>query len=234
MRILLMVLRNFFRVPFIYYKLCKAANHYKGDYTEGCRIANQISTYAVKSGNVEAQVSGLENLPEQDGYILYPNHQGLFDIIMFYYSMPRPFAFVIKKEIENVFLIRHVMKATGSHGMDRDDIRQSMTVIKEMSEEVKQGRNYLIFAEGTRSKNGNKLLELKGGSFKAAQKAKCPIVPCALINSFIPFDERSVRHVVVKLIYLEPLYYDEYKDLKTTEIAAIVKERIESAIASNL
>ena len=40
---------------------------------------------------------------------------------------------------------------------------------------------------------GNKLLEFKGGSFKAAQKAKCPIVPCALVNSFVPFDENSVR-----------------------------------------
>ena len=38
--------------------------------------------------------------------------------------------------------------------------------------EVKQGRNFLIFAEGTRSRQGNKLLDFKGGSFKAATKGK--------------------------------------------------------------
>ena len=115
--------------------------------------------------------------------------------------------------------------------MDRDDLRQSMQVINQVADEVRQGRNYVIFAEGTRSKLGNRLLDFKGGSFKAAQKAKCPIVPCALINAFVPFDEKSLRHVTVKLIYLDPIYYDEYKDMKTTEIAAEVKCRIEAAIA---
>ena len=106
-----------------------------------------------------------------------------------------------------------------------------MRVINQVAEEVKGGRNYIIFAEGHRSKNGNKLLEFKGGSFKAAQKAKCPIVPCALINSFIPFDENSIRPVTVKLIYLKPMYYEEYQHMKSNEIAAEVKRRIEEAIA---
>ena len=73
--------------------------------------------------------------------------------------------------------------------------------------------------------------EFKPGSFKAAQKAKCPIVPCALINCFIPFDVQSIRRVTVKLIYLKPMYYEEYKDMKTVEIAAEVKRRIVEAIA---
>ena len=87
-----------------------------------------------------------------------------------------------------------------------------------MKRGVKNGKNFVIFPEGTRSKNGNNLLPFKGGSFKSTQKAKCPIVPCALIDSFIPFDENSVRQVTVKLIYLPPMYYEEYKDMKTTEI----------------
>ena len=66
--------------------------------------------------------------------------------------------------------------------MDRNDIRQSLQVIVNVTNEVKNGRNYLIFPEGTRSKMGNEMLEFKGGSFKAATKAKCPIVPVALID----------------------------------------------------
>lgn len=38
--------------------------------------------------------------------------------------------------------------------MDRNDIRQSLQVIVNVTNEVKNGRNYLIFPEGTRSKNG--------------------------------------------------------------------------------
>ena len=112
--------------------------------------------------------------------------------------------------------------------------KQSMGVILQVAKEVKEGRNYLIFAEGHRSKEGNKVQEFKAGSFKAAQKAKCPIGPCALINSFVPFDEKSIRQVTVKLIYMKPMYYEEYKDMSTQEIAVEVKSRIEKTIAENL
>lgn len=40
--------------------------------------------------------------------------------------------------------------------------------------------------------------------------------------------------VMVKLIYLPPMYYEEYKDMKSNDIAAEVKRRIEAAIAENL
>ena len=56
--------------------------------------------------------------------------------------------------------------------MDREDIKQSMQVILKVIKEVKQGRNYLIFAEGTRSKDGNHPQEFKSGSFKAATKSQ--------------------------------------------------------------
>lgn len=70
--------------------------------------------------------------------------------------------------------------------IDRQDLRQSMKIIQQVTEEVKQGRNYIIFAEGTRSRKQNELLDMKGGSFKSAVKAKCPIVPCLdrFIQSF--------------------------------------------------
>ena len=87
-----------------------------------------------------------------------------------------------------------------------------------------------IFPEGTRSRMGYKLLEFKGGSFKSAVRAKCPIVPCALIDSFKPFDENSIKPVTVRLIYMPPMYYEEYKGMKTVDIADEVKRRIENTI----
>ena len=149
---------------------------------------------------------------------------------MFLESCPVPFSFVIKKEASNIILLKQVIAALKSISIDREDIRQSMQVIQQMTEEVKKGRNFLIFAEGTRSKMGNQVLPFKGGTFKSAVKAKCPIVPCALIDSFRPFDESSIKPVTVKLIYLPPICYEEYAGMKTPEIADMVKQRIEAAI----
>ena len=95
---------------------------------------------------------------------------------------------------------------------------------------MKNGKSFLIFPEGTKSRNGNEIGEFKGGSFKSATKAKCPIVPVAIIDSYKAFDTKSIEKVTVQVHYLEPLYYDDYKMLKTHEIAEIVSKKIEKTI----
>lgn len=189
-----------------------------------------ITSRANKGGNVTIEVHGEENIPEKDGFIFYPNHQGLYDVLAVAEACPRPFSVVAKKEVADIQFLKQVFACMKAYMIDRDDIRQSMQVILSVAEEVKRGRNYLIFAEGTRSKNGNEVQTLKGGSFKAAVKAKCPIVPVALVDAFLPFDSNTIKPVTVQVHFLKPLYYDDYKHMKTTEIAEQVKERIQKAI----
>jgi 1-acyl-sn-glycerol-3-phosphate acyltransferase len=117
--------------------------------------------------------------------------------------------------------------------MDREDVRQSMQVIMDVTRRVKEGQNFLIFAEGTRSKNQNQLLEFKGGSFKCATKSRCPIVPVALLDTYKVMDTNSIKPVTVQVHFLPPLYYEEYQNMKTTEIAQVVHDRIEQTIKEN-
>ena len=114
--------------------------------------------------------------------------------------------------------------------IDRDDIKDSIRMIRQVTEEVKQGRNYVIFAEGTRSKEQNNILPFKSGTFKSAVNAKCPIVPVALIDSYKPFDCNSIKKEKVEVHYLPPIYPEEYKGMKTSEIAEIVHDRIQEEI----
>lgn len=200
------------------------------DLEKSYAFVKKVTKAANRAGRVRIESHGLENIPKEDGFILFPNHQGLFDVLVFLESCPVPFAFVIKKEASNVILLKQVIAALRSIVIDREDIRQSLEVINQVTEEVKKGRNFLIFAEGTRSKMGNRLLPFKGGTFKSAVKAQCPIVPCALINSFKPFDKKSIAPVTVKLIYLPPISYMEYASMKTPQIADLVKKKIEAAI----
>ena len=219
----------------IYYflTLCIKSNMRIKNFDENYQLVRKITQKVNKAGKVKIEAHGIENLPKKNGFVLFPNHQGLYDTLAFFESCPRTLSFVIKKEASNIILLKQVVKATGSLVMDRDDIRQSMSVINIMTEEVKKGRNFVIFPEGTRSKLGNKLLDFKAGSFKSAVKAKAPIVPCAIMNAYIPFDESHTNPVTVKLFYLQPMYYEEYKGMKTTEIAMEVKKRIEKTIADN-
>lgn len=233
-RILLMVIRNILLVPGMWIRLCYHASHVdKYTEEEHYKLLRFITHRANKGGNVEIDVHGVENIPKENGFMFFPNHQGLYDVLAIVDVCPCPFSVVAKKEVENVQFLKQVFACMKAYMMDRDDIRQSMKVIMNVTEEVKKGRNYLIFAEGTRSKNGNEVQEFKGGSFKAATKAKCPIVPVALIDSFKPFDTDTISPVTVQVHFLEPLYYEDYKELKTNEIAEIVKEKIQAVIHEN-
>ena len=233
--ILMMVLRNIIRVPFMWIKLCYMAAH-ADKYTD--EEHNKMCKYIVEraniGGNVVIKTTGQDTLPKENGYMLFPNHQGMYDALAIIGTLPVPVSIVYKIELKDIPFIKQIANCVKGFFIDRDDVRQSMKVIMEVSEEVKKKRNYIIFPEGTRSKYGNKVGDFKGGSFKAATKAKCPIVPVALIDSFKPFDSDSLKPVEVQVHYLEPIYYEEYKDMKTVEIADEVKRRIEETIKKNI
>ena len=231
-RIALMVLRNILFAPWWFIQLLwygrENDNHSEEQHFA---LLRKIVVNANKGGRVTIQSTGQENIPKEDGFILYPNHQGMYDVLALIDTCTRPFSLIMKKEVKDVILVKQVREMLNAKAMDREDIKQSLKVILEVSKEVSEGRNYQIFPEGTRSRKGNQLLDFKGGSFKAATKAKCPIVPVALVDCFIPFDSHSIKPITVQVHYLPPIYYEEYKDMKTIEIAAMVKMRIEEKIA---
>ncbi|MBR5798480.1 MAG: 1-acyl-sn-glycerol-3-phosphate acyltransferase [Lachnospiraceae bacterium] len=230
MRIAMMLIRLFLKTPYYFMRIWWCGKSKKVSFEESFALIKKVTKAANRAGKVTVEAHGLENIPDEDGFVFFPNHQGMYDVLVFLDSCPRPFSIVIKKEASNIILLKQILAALEGYPMDREDVRQSMKVIMNITEDVKKGRNFLIFPEGTRSRMGNKLLDFKGGSFKSATKAKAPIVPCALIDSFKPFDENSIQPVTVKVIYMKPMYYEEYKDMKTVEIAAEVKRRIENTI----
>ena len=122
------------------------------------------------------------------------------------------------------------MQILNGLAMDRSDVRASMQIIGEMSERAKNGQNFIIFPEGTRSRDGNHLQEFKAGSFKSAVNAGCPVVPVTLIDSFQPFDLPSIRRVQVQVHILDPIYPEQYVGLKTRDIAHLVQQRIQEKI----
>lgn len=234
-RLVMVVLKNILLVPAAWIKLCKYAKHTDDySYEEKYKHIRYILKHVCKSGNINLHVTGLENIPEQDGFLMCGNHQGIFDIVAIVDSFERPLAAVLKKELAEIPFLKQVIQCTKSFPMDRDDVRQSMKVIQSTAKELKDGRNMIIFPEGTRSKMGNQMGEFHAGSFKCATMAKAPIVPFAFIDSFKVLDQDGCDPLKVQLHYLQPIFYEEYKDLKTNEIAALVKSRIGEAIEKNL
>lgn len=230
-RIVTMVLRNLPFVPGAWIKLCRYAKHTeKYPEEEKYRHIQTILKRAIKGGNVDMTVTGLENIPQDGGFMIYANHQGMFDALAIAATCDRPLGVVLKKELANIPFIRQVCQCTKSFAMDREDVRQSLTVIRSVTEEVEKGRPYVIFPEGTRSRKGNAMLEFHSGSFRCAMKAKCPVIPVAFVDGFRVLDEKGSKPVAMQIHYLPPIPYEAYQGLTTTELAALVKDNIQRKI----
>ena len=234
-RIIMMVLLDILMVPYWFIGMLRRGNHRERYTEEECyRFLRNIVTTVNRKGRVSLQISGTEKIPEKNGFIFFPNHQGMFDVLAIIDACPKPLSIIVKKEAQNLILVKQAVQMVDGLYMDRSDIRASMQVINTMSERVKAGKNFIIFPEGTRSKNGNELLEFKAGTFKSAVNAGCPIVPVALIDSFKPFDVSSIKPVTVQVHFLDPIYPDQYMGLKTREIAHLVQSKIQEKINESI
>ena len=230
-RFVMVGLRNFWKIPGFYIKMCRYAKHpERYPEEETWNYVKRFMQLMLKSGNVELQVHGKENIPQDGSFMIYANHQGLFDVVAFAATCDRPLGTVYKKELRNVPFLKQILAFTRSFSMDREDVRQSLTVIQNVVKEVQSGRNYLIFPEGTRSRNGNAMVEFHSGSFRAALKAKCPIIPVAFVDSFKVLDQKNRARVTAQMYYLDPISYEEFAGMKTVDLAALVKDRIQDAI----
>ena len=170
-RIILMILRSLHKVPGWWFRLCCYGRDEKFEkYSEAKRygLLYELVHYVNRVGRIKVVSSGMENLPKENGYMLFANHQGMFDVLLFIETHGRFLSVVFKKEVANVIFVKQVARMIAAKAMDREDVRQSMRVIKEVADEVKKGKVFLIFPEGTRSRLGNKMVEFKNGAFKSA------------------------------------------------------------------
>ncbi len=229
------IIMNLFRAPYIIPKMRREADHpEKYSVEERYSLAKHVIRLMKVSGAIHTKSFGEENLPQEGGYMMYPNHQGKYDALGIIYTHPTPCSLVMDRAKSNTLLVKEFVDLLGGKRLDKKDVRQALTIINEVAEEVQKGRRYILFPEGGYDfNNRNNVCDFKAGSFKIALKSKAPIVPVALVDSYKVFNSLlCLGPVKTQVHYLPPIYYEEYGSLKTQEIAALVRDRIKEKIDS--
>lgn len=139
--------------------------------------------YLVSFIHADVRVAGTENIPANGPVVFVGNHQGNFDVPLMLGYVDKPKAFVSKKEVLKLPLVRSWMKLMGCLFIDRKDLRQSVRVMADAVNVLKDGQSLVIFPEGTRGKGGP-MKPFKHGSFRMALQAEVPIVPVTIDGSF--------------------------------------------------
>lgn len=233
-RIVFLVFRLLYRVPGWLLKIRYYNQHIDEiSFEERYDFVQKLVRKIDQKSRVRIHCYGKENLPQEQGYLMTPNHQGLFDALILLDTHDLPFKAIVKQELMDVFVLGNVLKMLQFVAIDRSNLRASVKIIRQATKEMKEGRNYVIFPEGTRCRKQNEMLEFKGGTFKSVIDAQKPIVPIALIDCYKVFDNNTIAPVDAQIHYLKPIEYDEYKDMNSTEVAQYVQARIRQCILEN-
>lgn len=197
------------------------------------RMARRCIRIMMRHGAIRTVSTGQENLPTEGGYVMYSNHQGKFDTLGIMISHPAPCTLVMDYYRSKLPIVNPFIDLVKGKRLDKTDMKSQVNTILQIVEEVKAGRRYIVFPEGGYENNRNDLQQFLPGAFKCATKAKVPIVPVAIIDSYKPFNTNSLRMVTTQVHFLKPIPYEEYKDMTTVQIAELVKGRIREAIELN-
>lgn len=221
-------------LPFILYYLGKGAyiERHDSNYTELDRykVAQRVIRVMQRNGFISTDVFGTENLPKEGGYVMYSNHQGKYDALGIMYGHKKPCTIMMDEKRSHIVIVDQFMTLIKGCRIDKKSIPSQVNAIKKVETEVKKGRKYIVFPEGGYFHNRNAVKEFMPGAFKCAVRAKCPIVPVLLVDSYKPFEMNYLHPVKTQVHYLPAIYPEEYAGMTTSEISAMVRGRIVDAM----
>ncbi len=182
----------------------------------------------LKAAGTEVHVKGEENMPE-GAVLLVSNHEGNFDIPVLLGSLQKPFGFISKMEVKKIPIVSRWMEVMNCVFMDRKDRRQSIKAIREGIKIVKEGHSIVVFPEGTRSKGGP-VGDFKAGSLRLAVDAEAPIVPIAIkgTSDLMEKNNNWIKSGKVVVSVLPAITHDQYKDMETKQLNAMLEEIIKA------
>ncbi|WP_315122726.1 lysophospholipid acyltransferase family protein [Comamonas antarctica] len=134
---------------------------------------------------VHYRVQGMEHLPTDplQGVVLLVKHQSTYETFLMPAIMPRPLAYVFKKELLKVPFFGwsigsldmiHINRADGSRAFHK--------VVEQGKRLLAQGTWVIMFPEGTRVPRGEKG-DYKSGATRLAIMAGVPVVPIAVTSA---------------------------------------------------
>lgn len=133
---------------------------------------------------IRIEVTGIDVVERNKPYIFMSNHLSFLDGPLLYFVIPQQVRVILKKEIFRIPIIGLGMKQVGFVPVDRKGIRGGKKSIDHAVRLMNEkGYSFLIFPEGTRSRDG-KLQEFRRGGFFLAQTSQSAIIPISLEGTY--------------------------------------------------
>ncbi len=166
-----------------------------------------------------------QELPDDQPYILCPNHMQYKDALLIMISHKKQIYFMAKHELFRHRILAKILYAAGAFPVKRGT--ESKTAVKHSKNLLNSGKIVGIFMEGTRSKSG-KLLAPKAGAVLLAQQCNAAIVPVSISckNEKLPKIFRKITIHYGKPLSLKELGIEDGSRSGIRDASRIVMDNI--------
>jgi len=166
-------------------------------------------------------LSGAEHLPSGGAALLASQHQSVFDTLIWTSLLPRP-CYVVKQELMRLPLFGEMLRRTGMIGVDRKAGAAALKrLLLDSAEASADGRQLVIFPEGTRAAPGDPLV-LQPGIAAMSARLALPVIPVAT-DSGRRWGRRAVRMIP------RPIHVTIFRPLRLNAGRAALLASIEEA-----
>jgi 1-acyl-sn-glycerol-3-phosphate acyltransferase len=136
---------------------------------------------ALRMAGIRVRVEGAENIPART-CVFVSNHVSNVDPPALAPYIPRRVAILAKKEVFRIPILSIALRQTRILPIDRGNKDETSAAVDQAIEYLREGTSFLVFAEGTRSRDGH-LKPFKNGTFIMAIEAGAMVVPISLIGT---------------------------------------------------
>jgi len=146
-------------------------------------VARDWSRTILKLAGIPVRVEGGENLDVGGAVIVIANHESWFDVWALAGWLPIEARFLAKKELSGIPIFGRAWRACGHISVDRGNRESAIESLTRAGVQIRdEGLHMVLFAEGTRSANGE-LQQFKKGPFVLAIQGGVPIVPVGIVGT---------------------------------------------------
>ncbi len=184
------------------------------------------------TAGVTVRVEGLENVDVSRPAVFVSNHQSLFDPPALMLALPVNFRVVAKRSLFYIPVFGQALWAAGIIPINRADRERAIASMDRAAARVRGGLSVLVFAEGTRSRDG-RLQPFKKGAFVMAIQAQVPVQPVIVTGSrpVLPKGAIFARPGTVTVRFLPPVSTAGFIFAQRDRLIAAVAERMRAALS---
>lgn len=184
---------------------------------------------------IKIDVSGRDRVDKKAAFIFMANHLSFLDGPLVFWLIPQPTRVILKKQVFRIPVIGQGMRHVGFVPVDRKRVRGGKKSIEKAARLMKEkGYSFLIFPEGTRSRDG-RTQPFKRGGFFLALESRAAIVPISINGTYelMPRGAMFAGRGKVRIVFHPPVPVEGYGMQTMQALIDRVKGIIESGLEIN-